>query len=183
MKQINNGFKDYYYLDINGNVYNSISKSYLKQHDHKYKLRTLENKQKTISLKELYRAVYNKNFCTDEIPLLDNEIFREIDNTNGLYLISNYGRVKSLVGYKAKIMKAHITPNGYYRLQIVQEGEPINWFIHSLVATAFLGPAKSLNYQIHHKDFNSLNNKAENLEYLSPQEHRKKHYERIVSNE
>lgn len=183
MKQINNGFKEYYYLDTDGKVYNAVSKSYLKQNKHKYKLRTLENKQKTISLKELYRAVYNKNFCTDEIPLLDNEIFKEIDDTNGQYLISNYGRVKSLVGYTAIIMKAHITPKGYYRLQIIQDGEPVNWFIHSLVAEAFLEPPKSLNYQIHHKDFNSLNNKAANLEYLTPQEHRKKHNERIVSNE
>ncbi len=178
MKKIEHGFKEYYYLDPDGNVYNAKSNSYLKQNRHKYKLRTLENKQKTISLKELYKAVYNKNFCRDKVVLLENEIFREIENTDGKYFISNYGRVKSLVGYEAIIMKAYITPKGYYRLQIIQDGEPVNWFIHSLVATSFLEPPKSINYQIHHKDFNSLNNRVDNLEYLSPQAHRKKHNER-----
>ncbi len=178
MKQINNGFKDYYYLDVDGKVYNINTKSYLKQTGHKYKLRTTNNVQKTISLKELYKAVYSKNFCEDNIVSLDNEVFKEIDNTDGKYLISNYGRVKSLMGYTAIILKPYITPNGYYRLQIIQDGVPTNFFIHSLVATAFLNPPKSLNCQIHHKDFNSLNNKADNLEYLNPVEHRKKHNER-----
>ena len=182
MKQINNGFKEYYFLSVDGEVYNNKTKSYLKQRNHKYKLRTTDNNQKTISVKELYRIVYSKNFCKDNIVLLEDEIFKEIDNTDGKYLISNYGRVKSLMGYNAIILKPYITPNGYYRLQIIQDGEPTNWFIHSLVATSFLSPPKSLNYQIHHKDFNSLNNKAENLEYLSPAEHRKKHNERINVN-
>ncbi len=182
MKQINNGFREYYYLDVNGAVYNSKTKGFLKPSGYKYKLRTIDNHQKTISIKELYRIVYSKNFCKDNIVSLENETFKEIENTDGKYFISNYGRVKSLMGYNAIILKPYITPNGYYRLQIIQDGKPTNWFIHSLVATAFLDPPKSLNCQIHHKDFNSLNNKADNLEYLSPVEHRKKHNERINNN-
>ena len=43
--------------------------------------------------------------------------------------------------------------------------------IHRLVAAAFLPLPDNIDYQLHHKDFNSLNNSADNLEWLSVSEH------------
>lgn len=179
LRQINNGFKDYYYLEEDGRVYNIALKQYVKIDKYKYRLQTIENKQKSISLKDLYKLVYNKIYCIDTIEPLENEIFKEIDDTDGLYFISNYGRVKSLCGYTAKLLKEQRTAKNYYRVQIIQAGELTNKFIHTLVANAFLGRPESIDCQVHHKDFNSLNNKADNLEYLRPKQHRKKHLERL----
>lgn len=178
MKQIKHGFKDYYYLCENGDLYNIKTNKYLKQDRHNYKLSLNNGEQISISLKALYKLVYNKNFCVDQIDLLEGEEFRPIKNTNDLYQISNYGRIKSLIGYEAIILKQNITPKGYNRIQLIQEKNTVNKFVHTLVAETFLDPPESLDYQIHHKDFDSLNNRSENLEYLTPQQHRKKHLER-----
>lgn len=47
---------------------------------------------------------YNKEFCIDNIKNLFNEEWHEIQGTNGKYLISNCGRVKSLCGYIAILL-------------------------------------------------------------------------------
>lgn len=52
-------------------------------------------KRKKISLKRLYRLVFEKPFCIDDIENLQGEEWKIIDNSNGEYMISNYGRIKS----------------------------------------------------------------------------------------
>lgn len=74
MDQIKNNFKEYYYLTTEGKVYNSNTKKYLKPDRHNYKLTTLNDTIKTISLKKLYQLVYNKIYCIDNIENLPNEI-------------------------------------------------------------------------------------------------------------
>lgn len=184
MQAINNGYAEYYLLTEDGKVYNSKTNKYLKpSYRFSYKLQTTEGKTKNVSLKDLYKLVYNKVFCIDEIELLENEQFKEITGTEGKYFISNLGRVKSYVGYEAIILTPTLTPKGYLRLQIIQEGQRLNKFIHCLVAAEWLPQPQNLDVEIHHKDFNKLNNNADNLEYLTKVQHTKKHLERrkIVS--
>lgn len=178
MKQIKNGFKESYYLMPDGRVYNQEKDKYLKADKYKYHLKTAAGTDKTVSIKTLYRLVYHKNYCKDTIELLPGEEFKEIEGTEGLYLISNLGRVKSLIGYEAAILKPSMTKKGYLRLQIIQEGYRINKLLHCLVAAAWLDKPKSLEVEIHHKDFDKLNNAAANLEYLTKVQHIKKHQER-----
>lgn len=170
------GLADCYLLDKN-KIYNSYKKDYVNEvSEYRYKLKNKEGKYKSITLKEIYRKLYNKNFCIDEIELLENEVFKEIKETNGNYEVSNMGRIKSKIGNHAIIMKPYITKNGYARLQIYIEGHRYSKFVHSLVASTWLHNPESLDYEIHHKDFNSLNNKASNLEYISKLKHYEKHY-------
>lgn len=61
-------------------------------------------KPQRITQKELYRKVYNKEFSIDNIVNLPCEEWKEILNTDGKYMISNCGRVKSLCGYTTKIL-------------------------------------------------------------------------------
>ena len=75
--------------------------------------------RKKISLKHLYYIVYNRPYCLDNIDDLEGEIWKLIDNTDGIYYVSNKGRIKSYNGYNAIIMKPHKTKSGYYRLDIV----------------------------------------------------------------
>lgn len=175
MQQINNGFAEYYYITEKGEVINNNTNKILKSDSNCYSLLTINGKYKKISLKRLYKLVYNKVFCIDNIKDLDNEIWKEIKYTDGNYYVSNMGRIKSYTQYKAFIMQPCITNKGYYRLQIKQNGKIINKYIHRLVADAFLPMPASIEYCLHHKDFNKLNNKVDNLIWLSPKEHAKVH--------
>lgn len=130
------GFMDYYYLD-NERIYNAKKQCYLKEvSEYRYKLRNNEGIYKSITIKEIYKKLFNKVFCKDDIKLLENESFKEIKDTCGNYEVSNLGRIKSKVGNHAIILKTYITPRGYERLQLHIEGQKHNRFVHSLVAAA-----------------------------------------------
>ena len=107
MKQIKNGFCDYYFLTEDGT-------------------------RKKISLRTLYFIVFNKPYCKDNIISINGEVWKEIDNTNGLYFVSNMGRIKSYNGYEAILLKPCKTKNGYYRLDIIQYGERVSKLVHRL---------------------------------------------------
>lgn len=179
MKQIKNGYCSYYYLTEDGRIYNANTKEYKKtSKNNLFTLKTEEGKSKKVVLKTLYKLVFNKNYCRDNIINLDGEEWRAINNTNNIYYVSNKGRIKSMAGYEAIILKPNITTSGYYRVDIIQEGKRISRFIHRLVASAFLEMPKHIDMQLHHKDCNKFNNNVENLEWLSIEEHIKKHKEK-----
>lgn len=172
------GFAEYYYLD-NDKIYNVTRKKYLKEiGKYRYRLRTKEGKSKSVTIKEIYRRLYNKVFCVDNVTRLNDEEFREIEGTNGNYMVSNYGRVLSCISNYSMILKPTITEKGYERLQIVIEGQKYNKFVHCLVAGAWLEKPDNIEQEIHHKDFNTRNNKVSNLQYLSKRQHIKIHNER-----
>lgn len=181
MQQLDNGYCSCYYLTEDGRLYNSDTELY-KAADKRnnFYIKREDGSTKKIALKQLYKLVYGMNYCRDNTDTLEGEEWRDIDNTEGVYKVSNYGRVKSFAVYEAIIMKPTITPKGYCRLEIVQEGQRAAKLLHRLVAAAFLMQPKSIDMQLHHKDCNKLNNAAENLEWLTPQEHRKKHEERRI---
>ena len=97
------------------------------------------------------------------------EEWRDIKGFEGKYMVSNLGRVKSL-NYrrtgKEKILKAY--PNkddyGYLKVSLYKDGKVRYPLVHVLVATAFLENPDNLP-EVNHKDENSKNNCAENLEY------------------
>lgn len=178
MKQINNNFLDIYYLTQDGKVFNNKTKQYLTHDNNSYKLKTKDNTFKKISLKKLYRIVYNKEFCIDNIEDLNGEEWKEIEETQGLYYVSNKGRVKSYYDYNAKILKPQASNTNYYRVDIRYNDTRNYTLIHKLVAQAFLPLPNNINYQIHHKDFNTFNNNLNNLMWVSPTEHRKIHRKR-----
>ena len=125
-----------------------------------------------ITLKNLYRMVFNEEYSKDTIQNLKNEKWKPIDNTNGKYYISNCGRVKSLCGYTAKLLKPYEKENGYLLVKINNKNIPI----HKLVAFAFCeNKYKNIKVEIHHKDLNRQNNNADNLQILSVKEHHKIH--------
>ena len=177
MIQINNGFKDFYYLKEDGTIYNDKTKRTLKPYGKSYvfTLTTTDNKRKKIVLKTLYKALYNANYCEDTIEDLDNEQWKEIEGTEKEYQVSNKGRIKSLKGYKAVILKPFKTQSGYLRVDITIEGERQTKLVHRLVGAAFLDNPKNIDMQIHHKDGNKTNNAADNLCWLTMAQHKKAH--------
>lgn len=183
MKQINNGYCECYYLTMDGQLYNAQLNEYRKpDKDNRFYLKTIDGKAKRISLRRLYNIVYNKPFCEDKIKDLRGEIWKEVENTDGLYFVSNMGRVKSYNGYNAMILKPTKTKNGYYRLDIVQNKQRVSKLVHRLVAFAFLPKPNNDGMELHHKDFNKENNTLYNLVWLPKEEHIKKHIERKREN-
>ena len=177
MKRINNGYADYYYLFEDGRIYNSQTNQIIQANEkHFVYLRTQDNRRKKVALRTLYWIVYRKHYCIDEIQNLDGEVWKEIDNTDGYYFVSNKGRIKSYKGFTAIILKPFINNiGGYERVDIVQEGKRQTKLVHRLVAAAFLPMPCNIDMNLHHKDFNKTNNLADNLQWLSASEHKKKH--------
>ena len=178
MNQINNGYCSCYYLTEDVKLYDAAAGQYKEPtKDDRFILKTEDNKIKKVALRSLYKLVFNKPYCKDNIENLEDEVWQEIENTNGVYYVSNLGRVKSYAAKEAKLLKATKNVKGYHRLDIIQEGQRATKLVHRLVAAAFLLPPKSIDMQLHHKDFDKDNNAAANLEWLTLQQHTKKHIE------
>ena len=179
MRQINHGFKDYYYLTEDGQIYNAKTLAYLTPGRSSYKLQTEDGQRRTISLSSLYALVYEKKLIQDDIERLEGEIFREIPGTKGKYQISNYGRCISYnQGRTAHLLRANCNcPGGYLRVCIKINGSFKSKLVHQLVAQQFCDRPDEPALQIHHIDFDHTNNRADNLEYLTPEKHIEKHLE------
>lgn len=179
MKQIiGTEFEEYYYLLEDGTLYNSNTKHYLKERQRSFQLKTKDGNTKKVSLKKLYQLVYNKNFCIDKIENLPDEEWKEIEETDGLYYVSNKGRVKSYFGYNAIILRPSIKTKTqrYERVSILIHGQQQSVAVHRLVAFSFLQKPKNIAlYEVHHKDFDESNNDANNLQWLTIAEHHKIH--------
>ena len=179
MKKIENGFCDCYYLSADGKVYDSQKGEY-KERDsqNSFTLKTKDGKRKKIALKVLYSMVYNRTYCEDDIADLEGEKWKEVENTGHMYFVSNMGRIKSLKGYKAIILKQTVSRNGYVRVDIIEDGKRVTKLVHRLVGIAFLPNPLDVYMQLHHKDHDKRNNCSDNLEWLSIAEHKRKHEER-----
>lgn len=89
------------------------------------------------------------------------EEWRDIPGHEGLYQVSNKGRVKSL--RNNIILKPGKFPNGYLYAPLKVSGSQSNKTIHRLVASVFL-PNPDQKKEVNHKDGNKQNNTIENLE-------------------
>lgn len=102
---------------------------------------------------------------------MEEEIWKDIKDSEGLYQVSNLGRVRSLnyrnkTGY-VKVMSQQVSGGGYYQLRIRQHNHIIRSVdVHRLVAETFIPNPDNLP-QINHKDENKKNNKVENLEWCT----------------
>ena len=179
MVRIGNGFKDYYYLTEEGQIYNAESRKFLKSNSLTYKLKTEDGGRRSISLPALYEIVYKQPFIRDQIERMEGEIFEYIPATDNKYLISNYGRCISYnQGRTAHLLRANCNcPGGYLRVCIKINGSFKSKLVHQLVAQQFCDRPDEPALQIHHIDFDHTNNRADNLEYLTPEKHIKKHLE------
>lgn len=110
------------------------------------------------------------------IENLENEIWKDINGWEGLYQISNYGRVKSLSKYlyngygyfwsKEKIMKLTNNQDGYLRIHLRNNGKRKVYSVHRLVAEAFIPNPNNLP-EVNHKDEDTSNSKVDNLEWCT----------------
>ena len=176
MKQINNGFMDYYYLNEDGTIYNAAADKIIRPaKGYSVKLNRIDKTRKSITIRELYKNLYNKLFIIDNIENLEGQEWKIINDTNSYYAISNKGRVKSYKKVNAILMKPYLNQYGYERVDLKQHGLRKSKLVHRLVAEYFLPLPERLGMQLHHKDFNKHNNSADNLIWLTPYDHKQIH--------
>lgn len=83
------------------------------------------------------------------------EIWKDIKDYEGLYQVSNLGRVKSL--RKNIVLKSFISNRGYLRVVLQKDCEIKNYSVHRLVAEAFIPNPLNLP-EVNHKDEVKTNN-------------------------
>lgn len=95
------------------------------------------------------------------------EVWKDIKGYEGLYQISNFGKVKSL--YSNKILKNGNNGKGYLFVFLCKDKNSKRFYIHRLVAVHFL-PLIGNKTQVNHIDGNKNNNKVDNLEWCTNKE-------------
>lgn len=107
-----------------------------------------------------------------------SEIWKDITGYEGLYQVSNYGNVRALDRYvknkledrcrllKGKPMALNDNGKGYKFVGLSKNNKRKNYYVHKLVANAFIDNPNNYT-EINHKDYNKSNNNSSNLEWCS----------------
>lgn len=113
------------------------------------------------------------------MKLLENtieEIWKPIKGYEGLYEISNLGRVKSCRKWSGTCFRQEkmlsnerLTKDGYVRVNLHRDNRGHEFRVHRLVAEHFI-PNPTHKDTVNHIDGNKLNNTASNLEWADRHE-------------
>lgn len=124
-----------------------------------------------------------KNAIVDDLSEPGEE-WRDIPGYESLYQTSTHGRVRSIgryvkgecvinvnIGPKRRYIRPHLLPGnagstGYRKVELSAKGVIKTLMVHRLVAITFIPNPLNLDI-VHHKDENKLNNRADNLEWVS----------------
>ena len=107
---------------------------------------------------------------------LPYEIWRDIKGYEGLYQVSNYGRVKSLERYvkypngngrliKSKLLKLNPNEDGYLQVCLCKDETEKHFLVHRLVAEAFI-PNPENKPEIDHINRIRTDNRFCNLKWV-----------------
>ena len=121
-----------------------------------------------------------KNLSLEDI---EGEIWKDIKGYEGLYQVSNMGRIKSIGRYvkkknsivqrkKEKILKQRVHTRCKYReltIGLTKDGEIKTLSVHRLVALTFI-PNSDNKPQVNHINENPLDNRIDNLEWVTAKE-------------
>jgi NUMOD4 motif/HNH endonuclease len=110
------------------------------------------------------------------------EVWRDIATYEGLYKVSDQGRIKSLKRvffsgryhrnkktYPERIMKQGLDKGGYCVVSICKEGKKFHLKVYRAVAIAFI-PNPENKPEVNHKNGNKLDNRKVNLEWNTKKE-------------
>lgn len=100
------------------------------------------------------------------------ELWKDIQGYEGLYQVSNTGKIKSLHLGKNRILRS--TPNscGYHKVELYKNKKSKVFYVHRIVAMSFIDNTYG-KPQINHIDGNKNNNSVSNLEWVTASENQK----------
>ena len=117
-----------------------------------------------------------------------NEEWKPIKGLESKYMVSSFGRVKSIGRfvatkngdrfYRGRLLKLQIHNQGYLSIKL---GGYYQSLVHRLVSIAFIENPENLEF-INHKDGEKKNNKINNLEWVTRQENEKHAFETGLKN-
>lgn len=100
---------------------------------------------------------------------LPHEVWRDVKGYGGLYQVSNMGRVKSFRGSTIRILHGHINLDGYVAVTFTLKGKCKAFFVHALVAQAFI-PNPGKKDTVNHKRGKKSDNRVSELEWMTRSE-------------
>lgn len=117
---------------------------------------------------------------------IKEEIWKDIEGYEGLYKVSNLGRVKSLdrlvvysngteINHKGKFLSFEDN-KGYNRITLSKGGKTKRALVHRLVAKHFI-PHDNHKPHVNHIDGIKTNNIVSNLEWCTPKENENHSYD------
>lgn len=122
----------------------------------------------------------------------NEEIWKDIKGYEGLYQVSNKGRVKSLdrkIKYSNGIIAEHrsriLKPSydkrrgwaSYGRVTLSKDDVQERFLIHRIVAIHFIERGLDDQSHVNHKDGDPRNNSVDNLEWCTPSENERHSYD------
>lgn len=119
--------------------------------------------------------------------MVEIEIWKDVVGYENIYEVSNLGRVKmlkrivnagngSVLNLKESIKSLHLVGRGYKAVNLCKDGNKKPNYIHRLVAQAFI-PNPHNKKTVNHIDGDKLNNKVDNLEWMTYSENNKHAYD------
>lgn len=130
-----------------------------------------------LNIMEEYFNIYLDKKFKNPYHTFTGEIFKPVIGYEDFYEVSNYGRVISIKrerwnGYFFQIIPRRVICHSlgkgklaYYSVQLWKSNERKKWYVHRLVALAFLKPP--VDQTVNHKNGNKINNFYWNLEWMS----------------
>jgi len=109
------------------------------------------------------------------------EIWKDIKGYEGIYQVSNLGRIKSLEreipwnrwpGFRVILNEKILKPGlcrGYSRVTLSKNKQKNEFQVHRLVLEAFVEPCQD-GLEANHKNFDRSDNRVENLEWVTRSE-------------
>lgn len=102
------------------------------------------------------------NFTDTE---LENEVWRDIDGYDGMYQVSDLGRVRSRKYGSWKVIREKKDKNGYLSVMLSKNNNQKRHRVHRLVASAFIPNDDESKTIINHRDECKHNNRVSNIEW------------------
>lgn len=120
---------------------------------------------------------------------MEQEIWKDIPEYEGLYQVSNLGRVRSLdrfisqsaglgkSSYKKKIKGKLMSPapngSGYLQVNLCRNNNRKKCFVHRVVYECFIGPIPE-HKEVNHINHSKIDNRVKNLELSTRQQNMRK---------
>jgi len=102
------------------------------------------------------------------------EVWRDVVGYEGVYKVSNFGRVKRIKpsngAVSGRVLKPGVNKNFVKNVNLCYKSRPKSHTVHRLVALAFLGEPPTERHVVAHNDGNPSNNRLANLRWATPAE-------------